>query len=230
MRRTGWFLLIGVVLFGGLVQQGWTQETLKKQEKARRAYKKEMEAKKEVLLAEESRRERARDRMATLAAQHEQDVLELVDKIAPEESAWLRTLKERAPAQEAYQKRIVGIWERTQRFKRWARREPERYQEELKRFGQELKIGRLEHQSKELGMAYRNAAGEDSRLEVRSQLRALTADLFELRETRREEEVKRMEQELSRLKKTLFERKRNREEIIDRRVSDLVGEGDTLKW
>jgi hypothetical protein len=98
------------------------------------------------------------------------------------------------------------------------------------RFERESKIRDLERQSHELGESYRKAQDEATRKTVRSNLANVLTQLFDLREMNRQEEVKRLEAELKRLKDTLAQRQQNRANIIERRIQQLTGEAGAMEW
>ncbi len=98
------------------------------------------------------------------------------------------------------------------------------------RFERESKIRELERQGQELGESYRKAQDEAARKMLRGNLASIITQLFDLREMNRQEEVKRMEAELARLKETLVQRQKNRAGIIERRIQQLAGEAGAMEW
>ncbi|MEW6654690.1 MAG: hypothetical protein AB1394_14655, partial [Bacteroidota bacterium] len=65
---------------------------------------------------------------------------------------------------------------------------------------------------------------------IKSELAALLSELFELKEAWKEEEVKRLEKRLQELKESLQARKQNKNEIVARRLQELLGDARYLKW
>jgi hypothetical protein len=65
---------------------------------------------------------------------------------------------------------------------------------------------------------------------MRTNLSNVIAQLFDWREINRQDEVKRMETELRRLKETLDQRQKNRAVIIERRIQQLTGEAGAMEW
>lgn len=55
-------------------------------------------------------------------------------------------------------------------------------------------------------------------------------NLFEMKETEKQKDVAKLEQELKELQSTLAERKKNKPQIIDQRLNELIGLPNTLKW
>lgn len=54
--------------------------------------------------------------------------------------------------------------------------------------------------------------------------------LFEMKESEKQKEVAKLEQQLRTLQSTLTERKKNKQQIIDQRMNELVGLPNTLRW
>ena len=80
----------------------------------------------------------------------------------------------------------------------------------------------LEQQSRELAMQCRGASKED-REKLKEQIVELVKKQFEVRQQRRSLELKRLEDELKRLREIVERRAKARKELIEKRVSELVG-------
>ena len=80
----------------------------------------------------------------------------------------------------------------------------------------------LELQSRELATQYHSASKED-REKIKTQIVELVNKQFDVRQQRRTLELKRMEDELKRLREALDRRTKARKELVEKRVSDLVG-------
>lgn len=88
---------------------------------------------------------------------------------------------------------------------------------------------RLEAETMGMSKAYR-ACGDDAEKErIRTDLRLKLTELFDLREAERRAQVARMEEDLGKIRGSLEQRERHRDEIIDRRLQELT-DGDVLKW
>lgn len=92
------------------------------------------------------------------------------------------------------------------------------------------KIAEFERQSRELAGSYSKAQDEAARKTLRANLAEIVTKLFDLREQNRQEEVRRMETDLKRLKDTLAPRQKNRANIIERRIQQLTGEAGAMEW
>lgn len=86
---------------------------------------------------------------------------------------------------------------------------------------------RLDRESHELAEQYRRAPEGPAREEVRGKLRETVAKHFKARQERRELEVKRLQAQLERLRGALEKRSKEADAIIERRMSQLLGEEDS---
>jgi hypothetical protein len=80
----------------------------------------------------------------------------------------------------------------------------------------------LERQSQELAIQYRQAP-KDQREAIKQKLEKSVAEHFEARQQRRLLELKRLEEELKRLRESIDKRKEAQPQIVNRRVSELLG-------
>ena len=89
----------------------------------------------------------------------------------------------------------------------------------------------MEAQSQTLA-AHIRALPEDSpeREALTDDLRQKLEEIFSMKEENRRRETEQLEKELSKLRDQLRKRERNREEIIDRRLKELIGERQALDW
>ena len=96
---------------------------------------------------------------------------------------------------------------------------------EHERFGERAgELMRMEQETHRLARQVRRAEGAE-RAELERELRERLAELLE-----RQERVEALERTLDEERETLRERRRNRDEILERRLRDLLGEGDVLDW
>ena len=102
-------------------------------------------------------------------------------------------------------------------------RDPQRYEQVI----QERK---METEIKGLAMQCRKSQDNDEKENLKKQIKTRLEKLFDLREAQREIEIKRLEEELTKLKEKMKVRKANRDKIIDRRQKELIGEEDDMGW
>jgi len=100
---------------------------------------------------------------------------------------------------------------------------------EKKRFEQSQKIDQIEMHTEVLGFLYQNAQSNEQQ-KIKTQLRSELGQLFDLKEEERRLEVEMLERELKKLKISLEARKKNKAEIINNRMNELIGVDDYLDW
>jgi len=83
----------------------------------------------------------------------------------------------------------------------------------------------LDRQSRDLVLQYRKASSQE-----RDKIKALVVETvnkhFDVRQQRRALELKRLEEELQRLRESVEHRAKARKELVEKRVSDLLGPAD----
>ena len=77
---------------------------------------------------------------------------------------------------------------------------------------------------------YRSSTDKDARAKLKKQVEDLTSQEFDIRQQARELEVKRLESELAHIRESIQKRTENREQIIKRRVGQLVHEEEDLEF
>jgi chromosome segregation ATPase len=87
----------------------------------------------------------------------------------------------------------------------------------------------IERKCIDLSMRFRDAAKED-RAAVQKELAESVNKHFDLRQQRRELQLKRLEEELQRLRDAIKRREEAREQIVKKRVGELLGEGDDMRF
>ncbi len=68
------------------------------------------------------------------------------------------------------------------------------------------------------------------REKLKPQITELVNKHFDVRQQRRSLELKRLEDELQRLRETIDRRSKARKEIVEKRVSELIGREDDLRF
>ena len=80
-----------------------------------------------------------------------------------------------------------------------------------------------------LALKYKNADAA-SKSKIKKDLTATLSDLFDIREAKKQEQVKRLENRLEKLNESLEARKKNKDVIIERRIQELCGDSKYLEW
>ncbi|MAT57425.1 MAG: hypothetical protein K8F60_00030 [Melioribacteraceae bacterium] len=93
----------------------------------------------------------------------------------------------------------------------------------------EDKIIGLEIETEALSIQYKNAS-DNQKDKIKSDLKSKLNVLFDLKEEDKKREVESLEKKLKELKTSLEARKKNKDEIVNRRVRELTGESKYLRW
>lgn len=83
----------------------------------------------------------------------------------------------------------------------------------------------LDRHTREQAMQYRRAPKEQ-RQQIKQRIEELVSKHFDVRQQRRSLELKRLEEELKRLREAMDRREKARKEIVEKRVSELLGPED----
>ena len=100
---------------------------------------------------------------------------------------------------------------------------------EKERHETEVLVEQLEIQTRALGIQFEYAT-DSQKNDLILKLKASLEKLFDIKEKERKLEVEMLEKELAKLKESLEVRKKNKAQIINRRLSELTGMGDYLDW
>lgn len=87
-----------------------------------------------------------------------------------------------------------------------------------------------ERRSQELAERFLNTGDRDEKQSIRDELSATIGEHFEIRQRKREIQIERMEAEIQRLQEEVRRRKSRRDDIVARRVAELINEGDDLSF
>ena len=88
----------------------------------------------------------------------------------------------------------------------------------------------LSHESNELMGKYTSLEDETQRQQLKASLREVLGKQFDAQRQRRELELKRVEERISKLREQLNKRNNARETIVNRRLEQLISEADGLGW
>lgn len=87
-----------------------------------------------------------------------------------------------------------------------------------------------ERLAKETAAAVRTATSDEEKKKLMAQLKDEVGDIFNIRETMRRERIRQMEDHVAKIKQVLDERRAQREEIIERRVNQLLQPESADSW
>jgi hypothetical protein len=88
----------------------------------------------------------------------------------------------------------------------------------------------LEKKSQELAIAYNSTPDKQQKAELESDLRQVLEELFELKIKNTEREILRLQGSVEELRKKLSERRKNKEAIIQKRITILIHKETETEW
>jgi len=147
-------------------------------------------------------------------------LVEFLNEFDPRRLEELR--RARAMEPERFRDMIGRAFEDMRRLERIKREDPKRFeaiqrQRELER--QTFELARMAREA--------DAAKKD---EAKAKLKAALADLFDLREDEREQEISELTVHLERMKDTARLRRENKDAIVENRLKEMTGENEHLRW
>ena len=156
-----------------------------------------------------------------LSEEEQNKVIEFFTAIDPDIAEQLNRLKLNAPA--VYIERIQEMYRDMHFLERLKK-------EDLDRYKQAIELRKLEAQSHQLALQYRENESDKEQKNLKQELRTILDRLFDLKELEKEEEIKRIQNELERLQKGVTERRANKQQITELRLGQLTGKSHLYKW
>jgi hypothetical protein len=150
-----------------------------------------------------------------------QNVLKQVEKDDPEFYTELINLKEKMPGE--FQNIIRDLIEESRGLQELKDHDPEAYKEALK-------TKSLERKERQLSRKYRESKNDAEKKDIEADLKPVLDELFDLHLKQRQREVKRLEEQLAKIKQDIEERKENKDKIIENRLADLIGKNEMMRW
>lgn len=149
-----------------------------------------------------------------------QKALQHLKRRNPEQFYRLQELRQTNPDQ--VREHLRGMVDQVKHLWEMKKRNPER-------FKQIERMEELEAESNGLARAVREAKGEE-KAAARDNLREHISKLFDEREKGREQEIQELEKRLQELRALSEKRRAAKDEIIKRRIAEMSGEGDDMRW
>ena len=153
--------------------------------------------------------------------EEEDEALRYMEKNRPEEFERLTRLKKRNPLM--YQGILGRIIRGIHFLEDLKKEDPERYK-------RVVHIKELEQESRRLAEKYEEIDDPEEKETIKTDLKNLLSDIFDLRQKEREVEIERLRKELERLQEKIIRRRENKETIVNRRLKEMTGEADYLQW
>jgi len=177
------------------------------------------------VLAQERRparrlQERAKPEVLYLTPEQEAEVLEYIREIYPERAKNLDLWKDLRSEQ--YRKGLSRAFREMRFMEALKEKDPDRY-------GRVAEEKRLERESRQLAQKYRKKEDEAEKTRLKGELESLLYEIFDCRQMNRKDEIERLEKRLTELRKANQERLASKEEIVQRRLDELLGEKG-MEW
>ncbi len=133
----------------------------------------------------------------------------------------LEKLRLHAPLE--FERRLEKCLVRKKYMERLRKTDPKLYRKALRAM-------ELERESFDLAEKYQNTVNEREKKKIREQLRTILSEQFDLKEKEKSARIKKLEEEITRLKDELVKREKNKKTIVEKRLKDLLGESKYLNW
>ncbi|MCK4352997.1 hypothetical protein KAW65_06270 [candidate division WOR-3 bacterium] len=156
-----------------------------------------------------------------LDPEDEKEAIELLGKLAPMRLKRLKEMRLKNPTK--YQHFLRQTMRRKKRLELLKEIAPERY--ELLKKQQELEV-----KSWKLAEDYKSVETDAEKEKIKSDLKTLLNELFDLKEKDKEFELQRLEKEIAKIKELITKRKAHKNEIIENHFNRLIGEKEYLEW
>jgi hypothetical protein len=151
----------------------------------------------------------------------ENRILEDVKNEYPAELDNLQKLKSKNL--QKYQQKLIKFHQEIRRELRLKVEDPQQYQAARNQH-------ELDHLCDSLAQQYRETKDKQRQAEIKNDLRKKLVELFVLRETEKEQRIAELEQEIKQLKEMGARRRQKQDEIISKRLDEMLGEQDELEW
>ena len=156
-----------------------------------------------------------------LTEEEESAALEYVEEKDPDYAKMLRRIRETDRNQ--FKRKISLVHREHRALRRIKERDPERYKRLLREKELEIKSHKLVEE-------YNTTGSDSERQKLRKDLVELLNKLFDLRQVNREGEIKQLEKKLEELKEFSKTRIEKKDEIVQRRLAELLREDRELDW
>lgn len=167
--------------------------------------------------------------MPEMDPEQREELMDFLHENLPEAAERLERVKAEAPHE--YRMAMRMALHQAMKLRHLKEHDPEAFEQALKETRLDLKAEDLVRRLRKL-RSHKALGPEDQKAleELRGELAKVLQEQFEIRQARREREAKQLEQRLADLRKSLAQRRENREEIIERHLRQMTGEGEGDEW
>ena len=156
-----------------------------------------------------------------LSEEDKEELSEFFKQIYPDIRVELKEMESTNPA--AYDKKMQRLYREYIFLKRIEREEPER-------FSEAIELRKLSEEVNSIAEKYKKTQSESEKNGLKIQLNGTLSKLFDLRENERALEIDRIKERLSQLQQEMDERQKNKEQIIQKRLNELIGKDYLYDW
>ena len=151
----------------------------------------------------------------------EREVLQVFQDMRPEEYSRIIRLKESEP--KVYRQELRDLAEKHQRILLIKKQDPEQYRH---------LVAEQHLNARTLQLAGDIQALQDgfAKQEKLAELKTMLYDLFEQRQFNRKQEIARLEEKLQELKASDQQREEKKDEIVQKRLNELLNQQEDLEW
>ena len=149
------------------------------------------------------------------------ELREFLEDFAPGELQELQQLRLRDTNR--FRQALGSILQRKRRLDELKETDPEAYERHRNK-------AQLEHQAREIATQIREAHDEEAKAAAKEKLCEIVSQLFDIQCEERVQEIEELTKRAEELRQMLEIRQSAKEKIVERRVSDLTGDGDHLRW
>jgi len=160
-------------------------------------------------------------RPVNVSSEEREAAVQFLKEHEPQRFAKLTELRESRP--QDYERLLTQVAMEVKELRMLKDVDPKRYERRLEQ-------RKLEYRSSDLAERIHGMQQGAEQEEMKKELRGVLSRLFDVRESEKESEVDRLEEEMARLRETLKKRKEAKDSIVDRRMNDMLGEEDDLRW
>jgi hypothetical protein len=156
-----------------------------------------------------------------LTPEQEKEAIEYVRKVYPDRVERLLAIKERRPL--LYRTFLSRGYREMRHLEELKEKDPERYD-------QRMEEKRLDEEARNLAKQYGESDDESEKARLKDELKALLDRIFDYRQRNRQFEIEKLEKRLAELKESNQQRLDNKDEIVQRRLDQMLGRQREWEW
>jgi hypothetical protein len=156
-----------------------------------------------------------------LTPEQEREAIAYIREVYPDRLENLLAIKERRPL--LYRRFLSRGYREMRHLEEMKEKDPERYD-------QRMEEKRLDEDARNLARQYRESDDESEKARLKDELKVLLDRIFDYRQRNRQFEIEKLERRLAELKETNQQRLDNKDEIVQRRLDQMLGRQREWEW